>query len=136
MPDQPTAHPNSPNSRLAPICPECGAPRPPATPDQASAQCPACLDASLRAIDATFLDNYARFGARSRQVVAEVCLRALVLSDVADRKILGATVYEQFIQTAADLINLYYALLGRDEQSIAHSFLSFHLDQTRCLNFF
>jgi hypothetical protein len=120
------------DSRPAPLCPDCGST---VTTDSAAA-CPTCLDASLRSIDASFLDNYSRFGARSRQVVAEVCLRALVLSDIADRKILGATVYEQFVETAADLINLYYALLGRNERSIAHSFLSFRLDQTHCLNFF
>jgi hypothetical protein len=110
--------------------------RSPDPPTSASALCPACLDASYRAIDAAFLDNYARFGARSRQVVAEVCLRALALSDLADRKILGAMVYEQFVQAASDLINLYYALLSRQERSIAHSFLSFRLDQAQCLNFF
>jgi hypothetical protein len=101
-----------------------------------SERCLACLDRDLRSIDASFLDSYARFGARSRQVVAEACLRALVLSDLADRKILGVTVYEQFVQASADLINLYYALQAREQRSIAHSFLSFSLDQAQCLNFF
>lgn len=136
MPDRPTPSPNPADGDLAPLCPECGTTRSPVPPDGTAPVCPACLDASLRAIDATFLDDYARLGARSRQVVAEVCLRALVLSDAADRKILGAAVYEQFVQTTADLINLYYALLGRRERSIAQSFLSFRLDQAECLNFF
>lgn len=120
-----------------PACPACGATPHETLPDGlANLHCPACLDSYLRTIDAEFLDNFARFGARSRQVVAEVCLRALVLSDAADRKILGATVYEQFVQAAAGLINLYYALQARNECSITHSFLSFDLDETHCLNFF
>lgn len=120
---------------LEPLCPECGA-EAMAPPGQSVERCPSCLDAQLRSLDAAFLDSYARFGARSRQVVAEACLRALVLSDLSDRKILGVTVYEQFVQAAADLINLYYAIQDRRQRSIAHSFLSFRLDQTHCLNFF
>jgi hypothetical protein len=121
---------------LATVCPECGGTRSPRAAGDGYTQCPACLEAAFRAIDAAFLENYARFGARSRQVIAEVCLRALALSDVSDRKILGAMVYEQFVQTSAALVNLYYALLGRRDRSIAQSFLSFRLDQTHCLNFF
>lgn len=136
MPDSPS-HPTDGNDpSLLQICPECGAAAAALTDGPSDNHCPACLDVSLRSIDAAFLDNFARFGARSRQVIAEVCLRALVLSDTADRKILGATVYEQFVQAAADLINLYYALQGRAGRSIAHSFLSFNLDETHCLNFF
>ncbi len=121
---------------VAVVCPDCGGARSPAAASDGEIRCPACLEAAFRAIDAAFLENYARFGARSAQVVAEVCLRALALSDINDRKILGAMVYEQFVQTAASLINLYYALLGRSERSIAQSLLSFRLDQTHCLNFF
>lgn len=114
-------------------CLSCGFP---AEPGREIERCTTCLDRDLRGIDAAFLDSYARFGARSRQVVAEACLRALVLADLADRRILGVTVYEQFVQASADLINLYYALQAREQRSIAHSFLSFSLDQIHCLNFF
>jgi len=124
-------HPSDPSP--APHCLTCGAP---ADVSDESERCDLCLDRDLRTIDAAFLDSYARFGARSRQVVAEACLRALVLSDLADRKILGVTVYEQFVQASADLINLYYALQAREQRSIAHSFLSFSLDQAHSLNFF
>lgn len=120
-----------------PLCPVCGAPALPAAGlSDEIARCDSCFNDYLRTIDAAFLDNYARFGARSRQVVAEACLRALVLSDLADRKILGVTVYEQFILATADLINLYYALQDRQQRSISYSFLSFNLDQVHCLNFF
>jgi hypothetical protein len=115
-------------------CPVCGAPV--LAGPSAVERCDTCLDRYLRSIDATFLDSYTRFGARSRQVVAEACLRSLVLSDLADRKILGVTVYEQFVQAMADLINLYNALQNRQRRSIAYSFLSFSLDQAYCLNFF
>lgn len=118
------------------VCLSCGSRVNALVSGDGAERCDACLDAELRTLDAGFLDNYARFGARSRQVVAEACLRALVLSDLSDRKILGNTVYEQFIQAATDLINLYYAIQARDERSIAHSFLSFNLDQVRCINFF
>lgn len=125
------------DSSVQATCEHCGSPLVVGTTNLTQdRECPMCLDLRLRTIDYAFLDNFERFGARSRQVVAEVCLRALVLSDSADRRILGATVYEQFVQAAADLINLYYALGGRETRSIAHSFLSFNLDQVHCLSFF
>lgn len=133
MPEPRNHHRGLAETPSVPICLECGART---DPDHRAERCDLCLDIDLRSIDAAFLDSYARFGARSRQVVAEACLRALVLSDLADRKILGVAVYEQFVQASVDLINLYYALQERDQRSIAHSFLRFNLDQVHCLNFF
>jgi hypothetical protein len=100
------------------------------------APCPACFERSLREVDAEFLDNYAGFGARSRIVVAEACLRALVLSDVADRKLLAIQVYDQFVAAASDLIGLYFALMERRATPITRAILGFQLDVPRAVTFF
>lgn len=99
-------------------------------------RCPACFERSLREVDAEFLDNYAGFGARSRIVVAEACLRALVLSDVADRKLLAIQVYDQFVAAASDLIGLYFALIERRSTPITRAMLGFQLDVPRAVAFF
>jgi hypothetical protein len=99
-------------------------------------RCPDCFEVYLRGIDAAFLDNLSRFGIRSRQVVAETCLRALVLADVDDRKLLGIQVYQQFVQAAHDLIGLVAALRRRGEAPIARSFLDFTLDADGARGFF
>jgi hypothetical protein len=99
-------------------------------------RCAACFETYLRGIDAAFLDNLSRFGVRSRQVVAETCLRALVLANADDRKLLGMTIYEQFVQAAADLIALHRALRRRQVQPVAQSFLEFKLDGPAVRAFF
>ena len=99
-------------------------------------RCPDCFETYLRGIDADFLDNLSRFGVRGRQVVAETCLRALVLANADDRKLLGMTVYQQFVQAASDLIALHRALRRRAAQPIAQSFLDFRLDAPAARVFF
>jgi hypothetical protein len=42
-----------------------------------------------------------RFGVRSRRVVAKPASARWVLADVDDRKLLGMTVYEQFVLAAS-----------------------------------
>jgi len=116
-------------------CTTCGAPVPTADGTRA-VRCPSCFETYLRGIDAAFLDNLSRFGIRSRQVVAETCLRALVLANADDRKLLGMTVYEQFVQAASDLIALHRALRRRRSQPIAQSFLDFRLDGPAARAFF
>lgn len=115
-------------------CAECGAP---ATVEGAGERrCVSCFDTFLRAGDADFLDNYARFGARGRLVVAEACLRQLVLSDTADRKLLAMSVYEQFVAAATDLIGLYYALADRRRSPITRGLLGFKLEVAHAIAFF
>src|SRR5262245_43303556 len=99
-------------------CSACGAPVP-AEPSGRAVRCTACFETYLRGVDAAFLDNLSRFGIRARQVVAETCLRALVLANVEDRKLLGMAVYEQFVLAASDLIGLHRALRRRREQPIS-----------------
>lgn len=120
---------------LEPRCATCGAVvhNP---PDGRAVRCEACFETYLRGIDAAFLDNLSRFGIRGKQVVAETCLRALVLADAADRKLLGMTVYEQFVQAASDLIGLHRALRRRRTQPIAQGYLEFKLDVVAARAFF
>lgn len=120
---------------VASSCPACGRSDSAACPSAENA-CETCADRYLRSIDADFLDDYARFGARSRQVIAEACLRALVLSDTSDRKLLAATVYEQFVAAATDFIGLYHALINRRSEPIVKSVLGFRLDVPAALAFF
>jgi hypothetical protein len=123
------------NRQLQPHCVSCGAPVPTGGAER-GVRCPDCFATYLRGIDAAFLDNLSRFGIRSRQVVAETCLRALVLANADDRKLLGMTVYEQFVGAASDLIGLHIALRRRASAPIAESFLAFTLDAPTTRAFF
>ncbi len=64
-------------------CVACGAPIP--GHGARAVRCVGCFETYLRGVDAAFLDNLSRFGIRGRQVVAETCLRALVLANADDR---------------------------------------------------
>lgn len=120
---------------LQPLCAVCGEPVP-GVDGRRAVRCEPCFDAFLRSVDAGFLEHYAEFGVRARQVVAETCLRALVLASPPDRKLLGITVYEQFVASATDLIGLVGAIRGRSRQPIARSFLDFRLDAETASRFF
>lgn len=124
-----------PSQHLEAHCSACGAPvSNPA--DGRAVRCVDCFQTYLRGVDFAFLDNLSRFGIRSRQVVAETCLRALVLADSADRKLLGMAVYEQFVLAASDLIGLHRALRRREQQPVAQSILEFRLDSGAARAFF
>jgi len=118
------------------VCEECGRPVADPSPDAGSRGCVRCADRYLRSLDAEFLDNYARFGARGRLVVAEACLRQLVISDVADRKLLAMTVYEQFVAAATDFLGLYHALLNRRAVPIVKGVLGFELEVAAAMVFY
>lgn len=120
---------------VQPLCNSCG--RPVEGVDGARAvRCAPCFDGYLRSVDAAFLEHWAEFGARSRQVVAETCLRALVLANAGDRKLLGMQVYEQFVNAASDLIALVTALRARGAAPIARTFMDFQLDGEAVRRFF
>lgn len=99
-------------------------------------RCADCFDTYLRSVDAPFLEHWAEFGARSRQVVAESCMRALVLANIGDRKLLGMSIYEQFVGAASDLIALTEALRLRSTAPIARTFMDFRLDAEAASRFF
>jgi len=120
---------------LEPRCASCGAVVS-AAPHDRAVRCPVCFETYLRGIDPAFLDNLSRFGIRGRQVVAETCLRALVLANADDRKLLGMTVYEQFVGAGSDLIALHRALQRRGSAPISQTFLDFKLDAPTARAFF
>jgi hypothetical protein len=101
-----------------------------------AARCPACFDRRLYDIETGFLDSYRRFGCRSRLVVAEACLRALVLESPDHRKALAMTILEQYVNAAHDLAALYRALLDRGRAPVLRSFLDFRLDAASALAFY
>ncbi len=123
------------NNALQPLCASCGQ-AVVGVDGSRGVRCGPCFDTYLRSVDADFLDHYAEFGARSRQVVAETCLRALVLANTGDRKLLGMTIYEQFVNSASDLVALVAALRARSVAPIARTFLDFHLDAEDARRFF
>ncbi len=124
-----------PERALVAMCAVCGQPVAGVDGDRA-VRCGPCFDAYLRSIDAAFLEHYAEFGVRARQVVAEACLRALVLANAGDRKLLGLQVYEQFVAAASDLIALVTALRARRSAPITRTFLDFRLDEATVRHFF
>ncbi len=123
------------SNSLQPLCLNCGQPVEGAGRNQA-VRCGDCFDGFLRSVDAGFLEHYASFGVRSRQVIAETCLRALVLANPADRKILGLTIYEQFIGASTDLMALVAALRSRVSVPIARAFMDFRLSPEVTARFF
>jgi hypothetical protein len=100
------------------------------------ARCPACFDNYLFGLEADFLESYRKFGCRSRLVVAETCLRALVLDTPDHRKVLAMTIFEQYIQAMSDLAGLFLAFRNRKHAPIVRSFLEFRLDQQSATAFF
>ena len=120
---------------LQPPCAVCGRPVEGVEGGRA-VRCAPCFDQYLRSVDAGFLQHFAEFGARSRRVMAETCLRALVLANVGDRKLLGMQVYEQFVGAASDLIALVAALRARSAAPLARTFLDFRLDREAAAQFF
>jgi hypothetical protein len=114
-------------------CSDCGTSIEPHTGD---ARCPACFDKYLYDIDVGFLDSYRRFGARSRLIVAETCLRGLALESPEHRKVLAMTIFEQYVLAMSDLAGLFLAFRHREEAPIVKTFLEFKLDHASSLAFF
>lgn len=115
------------------LCNDCGTS---IEPHAGDARCPACFDKYLYDIDVGFLDSYRRFGARSRLIVAETCLRGLTLESPEHRKVLAMQIFEQYILAMSDLAGLFLAFRNRREAPIVKTFLEFRLDRDRSLGFF
>lgn len=99
-------------------------------------RCPACFEKHLFSVDVGFLDNYRKFGARAHLIVAETCLRGLVMASPEHRKILAMTIFEQYVQSMNDLAGLHTALRNRDRAPIMKSFLEFRLDSKTAPSFY
>lgn len=105
-------------------CRSCGVD----TSGSAAARCEGCFEAYLREIDIVFLESYAAFGCASRRVVAEACLRQLVMESPGHRKVLAAHVIEQFVLAVTDMLALYEAVRRRESAPVVRSFLDFRID--------
>ncbi len=117
-----------PDRSLEVVCRECGRSLTPETWEARPVRCEQCFEAYLRGIDLDFLASYGELGVTSRRIVAETCLRSLVLEQPPTRKVLAVAIMEQFLLASGDLIGLHYALKGRQRQPIVRAFLSFRLD--------
>jgi hypothetical protein len=114
-------------------CSDCGTA---VEPHEGETFCVACFQQRLFQIDAGFLDNYRRFGCRSHLVLAETCLRALVLDSPEHRKMLAMTIFEQYVQATSDLAALVLAFRNRAQAPIVQSFMEFQLTPDSALRFF
>jgi hypothetical protein len=99
-------------------------------------RCPACFDRYLAELDVGFLDNYRKFGVRSHLVVAETCLRGLVLDSPDHRKVLAMTIFEQYVKSMSDLAGLFTAFINRHRAPIIKTFMEFKLDARAALDFY
>ena len=114
------------------FCSDCGTEVAPAGEDR----CPACFERYLYGLDAGFLESYRKFGARGRLILAETCLRGLVLDTPDHRKVLAMTIFEQYVGAMNDLAGLFLALRNRNRAPVLKSFMAFRLDAAKALAFF
>jgi hypothetical protein len=114
-------------------CGECGSH---SIVSDSADRCPACFDKYLYDLDVGFLDNYRKFGARSHLVIAETCLRGLVLDSPEHRKVLAMTIFEQYVKAMSDLAGLFTALTGRERAPVMKTFMEYKLDPRSALAFF
>ena len=110
------------------MCEDCGDEFDLANVDPRAQVCAPCWDRSLEAIETAFLDNYAKFGAKSHRTVAEALFRAQALADPDDRKVIGMRIVEEYLNAAQDLMALYVALRRRHEQPLLTTFTNFELN--------
>jgi len=101
-----------------------------------AARCEACFNGFLLARDVDFLQSYAELGVTSRRIVAETCLRALVMESPPVRKVLAMQIMEQYVQAAGDMVALYYALKQRGREPVMRVMLDFQLDRATAMTFF
>jgi len=114
-------------------CSDCGDKM---EPHQGDARCPICFDRYLYDIEPGFLESYRQFGARSRLILAETCLRGLVLESPAHRKVLAMTIFEQYVGAMSDLAGLVQAFRNRELAPVVRSFLEFRLNAASALSFY
>ena len=115
------------------LCSDCGTE---VEPHYGDIRCPTCFDNHLFSVDAGFLESYRKFGCRSRLIVAESCLRSLVVESPDHRKVLAMTIFEQYVQAMADLAGLFHAFEKRNEAPILKSFMEYRIDAPKAMAFF
>ena len=131
------AHPRTPyapkradrDRRLAiATCEDCGTDFDLAAADARARVCAPCFDRSLHAVEISFLENYARFGAKAHRTVAEALFRSQALADPDDRKVIGMRIVEEYLNAAQELMALYLAMRRRHEQPLLTTFMNFELN--------
>ncbi len=134
---RPRAHRAPASMRNLPVqsdsCEDCGLP---AIEHEGANRCPACFDQHLYSLDVGFLDSFRKFGARSRTIVAETCMRGLVLASPDHRKILAMQIFEQYVLALSDLAGLFTAFMSRGRAPLMKTFMEFRLDQANAVEFF
>ena len=124
------------NRSLESTCRDCRKPLSFHAGDTHAVRCQECFDGFLIARDTDFLESYGQLGVTSRRIVAETCLRALVLESPPHRKVLAMQILEQYVQAAGDMIGLYYALKQRGREPLMRVMLDFKLDRATAMTFF
>ena len=114
-------------------CSDCGTE---IEPHSGDARCPACFDKHLFSIDAGFLESYRQFGCRSRLMVAESCLRGLVLESPRPSQSAGDDDLRAVRAGDERPRGLFAAFRQRHEAPILKSFLEFKLDPQSAVDFF
>jgi hypothetical protein len=122
--------------RIEAVCRECGRPLSFHDGDSEARRCTACFDGFLAARDADFLTSYQALGVRSRRIIAETSLRALVMESPNHRKVLAMHIMEQYVAAASDLIGLYGALKQRGREPVMAAFMRFELNARAAVGFF
>lgn len=117
-------------------CKDCGRPLSFHAGETQAVRCAGCFDTFLLDRDIDFLESYGQLGVTSRRIVAETCLRALVVESPPHRKVLAMQILEQYVQAAGDMIGLYYALKHRGRQPMMRAMLDFKLDRETAMTFF
>ena len=107
------------------VCEECEAGF--ESPDGGARVCAPCFDRSLDALEAGFLESYAKFGAKGHRTVAEALFRSQALADPDDRKLIGMRIVEEYLGAARELMALYVALRRRRQAPLIRTFLDFEL---------
>lgn len=123
-------------SSIEETCRECGRPLSFHAGETHAVRCQDCFDNFLGARDIEFLESYQQLGVTSRRIVAETCLRALALESPPVRKVLAMQILEQYVQSAGDMIGLYYALKQRGKQPLMRAMLDFKIERETALRFF
>jgi hypothetical protein len=121
---------------LEATCKDCGRPLSFHAGETHAVRCQGCFDTFLLERDIDFLESYGQLGVTSRRIVAETCLRALVMESPPHRKVLAMQILEQYVQAAGDMIGLYYALKHRGRQPMMRAMLDFKLDRETAMTFF
>ena len=125
---QPSSEAASPTAEAT--CDDCGISFDLHGLHETTALCVECFASYLDTLEVPFLEQYSRFGAKSRRTVAEALFRALVVADPDDRKVMGMRIVEEYLGAAGELMALYLALRNRGQSPVIRTFMDFELSES------